>query len=58
MSRQEIEETINECKSMASEPVFNVDSGGFSKTTNHRLYANLLEELLRAALSKIDKLSK
>lgn len=55
MNIEEIEETINDCRDMASEEVFNLEDG-HTKKINLEKYANLLEELLRGALSNIKRL--
>ena len=49
MTVEQTEETIEECKRMASEEVFNLDQGHFNQVNNER-YSQLLEELLRMAL--------
>ena len=55
MSPEEIEKTIEECKEMASEPIFNLNSG-HTKMVNLERYVDLLEELLRGALRHIKRI--
>jgi hypothetical protein len=55
MNIQEIEETIEECKSMASENVFDLEKGHI-KRINLERYVELLEELLRGSLKYISRL--
>ena len=50
MTIEQIEETIAECKGMASEDVFDLEQGCFVKQVDHKHYSQLLEELLRMAL--------
>jgi hemerythrin-like domain-containing protein len=52
MTIDKIEQTIKNCKDMASEDAFNLDAGHF-KQVNHERYAQLLEELLRMALQSV-----
>ena len=54
MNQEEIEQIIEECKEMASEPVFNLESG-HTKLINLERYANLLEELLKVTLQHIKR---
>lgn len=57
MNKEEIETTIQECKDMASEPSFNIETGHV-KIVNYKRYADLLEELLRMALRSVRTLEK
>lgn len=55
MSIEEIEETIEDCRNMASEDVFDCEKGHVKKVNIER-YVQLLEELLRGALTHVKRL--
>lgn len=52
MDKTKIEAILEDCQKMASEPVFNLDSG-FQPAVNYEKYSSLLEGLLRVYLPKI-----
>lgn len=54
MEISEIEQIIQECREMASEPIFNLETG-LGKEINYKRYADLLEDLLRSRLPTVNE---